>query len=348
MAIARRLIEPTRRQVAIKHIDRVFQTRGDTMRILRELRLLRLLGQHQCIIGVRDVLLPRSPLTFDDIYIVFDLFDTDLNQMIRSKTVYDISHRRWIMYQILHGMQHVHAAGVFHRDLKPGNILVNANCDIKICDFGLARAEVTGGESAIFWTDYVASRWYRAPELMCTYVDAYTNAIDMWAVGCIFGELILRAPIFPGKTVRHMLELIVQLTGTPEMDSQAMAAIKSTKAKALLAELPKCEGVPLATFLTARRNRLPEVAAFGPPAASEEVELLSRLLHFDPAARSPASQLTESCAYFDPLRALRAAQIKQEAVPRITAADFSFEKQPSRRCDSKFAVRNFPGGARRR
>jgi mitogen-activated protein kinase 1/3 len=82
--------------------------------------------------------------------------------MIFSETKYDMTHRRWIMFQVMRGLAHMHKAGVFHRDLKPGNVLVNGNCDCKICDLGLARAQRPGqdmGEDLTLWTDYIASRW---------------------------------------------------------------------------------------------------------------------------------------------------------------------------------------------
>ena len=235
----------TGEKVAIKHIDRVFADKADTVRIIRELRFLRVL-KHPNIIGVVDVLLPQQRTTFvstahvfhragrtepsrrrngwqagcvglgyqkrvtcgasvapekqlecvkrteanhltvnsvagaqDDIYIVFELLDTDLAHMIRSKTKYDETHRQWLIYQLLAGLKHVHGANVFHRDLKPGNVLLNADCALKICDFGLARANFPDQKHAVFWTDYVATRWYRAPELILL-ASQYSAAIDAW------------------------------------------------------------------------------------------------------------------------------------------------------------------------
>ena len=93
----------------------------------------------------------------------------------------------------------MHSARILHRDLKPRNLLVNSNCDLKICDFGLARADLTDMRvRAAAMTDYVATRWYRAPEVLLSF-KKYTNAMDMWSVGCIFGELLLRKPILPGN-----------------------------------------------------------------------------------------------------------------------------------------------------
>jgi serine/threonine protein kinase len=115
------------------------------------------------------------------------------------------------------------AASVFHRDLKPKNILANADCKLKICDFGLARVSFCDTPSAIFWTDYVATRWYRAPELCGSFFSKYTPAIDIWSVGCIFAELLTGKPLFPGKNVVHQLDLMTDLLGTPSAESISKA-----------------------------------------------------------------------------------------------------------------------------
>ena len=100
----------------------------------------------------------------------------------------------------------MHSANVLHRDLKPSNLLLNANCDLKICDFGLAR---TTSETD-FMTEYVVTRWYRAPELLLN-CSEYTAAIDIWSVGCILMEIIRREPLFPGRDYVQQLALITQV-----------------------------------------------------------------------------------------------------------------------------------------
>jgi Serine/threonine protein kinase len=89
----------------------------------------------------------------------------------------------------------MHSANVMHRDLKPSNILLNKNCDLQICDLGLARGFENENE---FKTEYVVTRWYRAPEVILN-ASEYTKAIDIWSVGCIFAELLGRTALFPGK-----------------------------------------------------------------------------------------------------------------------------------------------------
>lgn len=100
----------------------------------------------------------------------------------------------------------MHSANVLHRDLKPSNLLVNANCDLKIGDFGLSR---TRSETDLM-TEYVVTRWYRAPELLLS-CSEYTTAIDIWSVGCIVGEIVTREPLFPGRDYIQQLRLIIQV-----------------------------------------------------------------------------------------------------------------------------------------
>merc|ERR1712093_886423 len=119
-----------------------------------------------------------------DLYIVSELMDTDLHQIIVSPQDLSDDHVQYFIYQILRGLLYIHSAGVLHRDIKPSNVLVNGNCDLKICDFGLARVSNNETDHQGFMTEYVATRWYRAPEIMLSWKE-YTRAVDIWAVGCI-------------------------------------------------------------------------------------------------------------------------------------------------------------------
>jgi mitogen-activated protein kinase 1/3 len=113
---------------------------------------------------------------------------------------------QYFVYQLLRGLKYVHSANVLHRDLRPSNLLLNAKCDLKIGDFGLARTTT----ETDFMMEYVVTRWYRAPELLLN-CSEYTQAIDMWSVGCIFGEIVTREPLFPGKDYVHQLRLITEV-----------------------------------------------------------------------------------------------------------------------------------------
>lgn len=126
-----------------------------------------------------------------------ELMETDMHRVIRTQDLSD-DHCQYFIYQTLRALKAMHSANVLHRDLKPSNLLLNANCDLKVCDFGLARSAASTDDNSGFMTEYVATRWYRAPEIMLTFKE-YTKAIDVWSVGCILAEMLSGKPLFPGK-----------------------------------------------------------------------------------------------------------------------------------------------------
>ncbi|KAH9620642.1 hypothetical protein KSS87_002948, partial [Heliosperma pusillum] len=221
-------------KVAIKKINDIFEHVSDATRILREIKLLRLL-RHADIVEIKHILLPPSRREFKDIYVVFELMESDLHQVIKANDDLTPEHYQFFLYQLLR-------ANVFHRDLKPKNILANADCKLKICDFGLARVAFNDTPTAIFWTDYVATRWYRAPELCGSFFSKYTPAIDIWSIGCIFAELLTGKPLFPGKNVVHQLDLMTELLGTPS--AEAIARIRNEKARRYLSSMRKKKPIP--------------------------------------------------------------------------------------------------------
>jgi len=169
-------------KLAIKKITKVFTNPMETKRVLREIYILTQL-YHPNIIHIKDICSPVSYEAFEDLYIVTDLMDTDLHQIITSNQPLTDEHIQYFIYQILRGLKYIHSTNVIHRDLKPSNLLLNANCDLKICDFGLARVAIEDEASQGYLTEYVATRWYRAPEIMLSWKE-YTKAIDVWSV-CI-------------------------------------------------------------------------------------------------------------------------------------------------------------------
>ena len=156
-----------------------------------------------------------------------------------------------------------------HRDLKPGNLLVNADCELKICDFGLARGYSDVPEqNAGFMTEYVATRWYRAPEIMLSF-QSYSKAIDMWSVGCVLAELLGGRPFFKGRDYVDQLSQILHVLGTP--DEPTLQRIGSQRAQDYVRGLPKKEAIPF-------------VGIF-PAANPLALDLLEKLLAFDPSDR---------------------------------------------------------------
>lgn len=291
-------------QVAVKKITNAFEDAIDCKRMLREMRLLRHFS-HENVLALRDIMLPPSgpPSEWKDVYLVTELMDTDLHYIIHSKQPLSDDHIQYFMYQILRGLKAVHAAKVLHRDLKPGNLLVNKNCDLKICDFGLARPVNPHADSKdLTLTEYVVTRWYRAPELLVEN-QVYTTAIDVWAAGCIFAEMIGRKAIFPGRDYLHQLRLIIDVLGTPSEED--LATISNEQAVQFLRSLP-------------RRERRPWSQIF-PQATREAIDLLSSMLEFNPAKR---------CSMEEALKSPYLASLHQgRKLPRVeTTFSFDFER----------------------
>ncbi|GMI92074.1 hypothetical protein like AT1G07880 [Hibiscus trionum] len=253
----------TDEEVAIKKIGNAFDNRIDAKRTLREIKLLRHMD-HDNIIKIKDIIPPPEKEKFNDVYIAYELMDTDLHQIIRSSQALTDDHCQYFLYQLLRGLKYIHSANVLHRDLKPSNLLLDANCDLKICDFGLAR---TTSETD-FMTEYVVTRWYRAPELLLN-CSEYTAAIDIWSVGCILMEIIRREPLFAGKDYVQQLGLITQLLGSPE-DSD-LGFLRSDNARKYVKQLPLFPKQPFA-------EKFPDVS----PVA---IDLAEKMLVFDPSKR---------------------------------------------------------------
>lgn len=261
----------TNEKVAIKKITNAFDNVVDAKRTLREIKLLKHL-QHENVIQIKDIIPPASRANFKDVYVVYELMDTDLHQIIRSPQPLSDDHSQYFLYQVLRGLKYIHSANILHRDLKPSNLLVNANCDLKICDFGLAR---TSNEKE-FMTEYVVTRWYRAPELLLS-CSEYTSAIDVWSVGCIFAELLGRKPLFPGKDYVHQLNLITNTIGSPS--DEELHFITSDKAKRYIRSLPKNERVDFSRVWKG--------------ANKSAVDLIDKMLVFDPTRRITVEKALE-------------------------------------------------------
>ncbi|XP_064600466.1 stress-activated protein kinase JNK-like [Liolophura sinensis] len=200
----------TSTHVAIKKLSRPFQNVTHAKRAYREFVLMKLVN-HKNIIGLLNAFTPQTSLKeFQDVYLVMELMDANLCQVIQM----DLDHERmsYLLYQMLCGIKHLHAAGIIHRDLKPSNIVVKSDCTLKILDFGLARTAGTGFQM----TPYVVTRYYRAPEVILGM--GYKENVDIWSVGCIMAELIRGGVMFPGSDhIDQWNKIIVQL-GTPSQD----------------------------------------------------------------------------------------------------------------------------------
>jgi len=295
----------TGEKVAIKKITNVFDHVSDATRILREIKLLRLL-RHNDIVEIKHIMLPPSAREFKDIYVVFELMETDLHQVIKANDDLTPDHHQFFLYQMLRGLKFIHTARVFHRDLKPKNILANSDCKLKICDFGLARPAFNDMPTTIYWTDYVATRWYRAPELCGSFFAKYSPAIDIWSVGCIFAEVLLGKPLFPGRNVVHQLELITELLGTPP--AEVISKVKNEKARRFLTSMRKKPGIPFEVHF--------------PKADKGALRLLKRMLAFDPSER-PTSEEALADPYFHGL----ASAAREPCGNPVSKLAFDFERR---------------------
>lgn len=205
------------------------------------------------------------------------------------------------MYQLLCGAKTLHENGVLHRDLKPGNILVSKNCDVKITDFGLSRyiPQVNGSGHSHHYhdepgsappssssassldkgkelmTEYVVTRWYRPPEIMLAPNGSYNESVDMWSIGCIFGELLNRRPLFPGTDFIDQLTKVFSVLPVPATCEKRGYSVEGDALK-FLESLPPCS--PSAMTKTFRK------------ASPEAVSLLRRLLCINPERRITAKQ----------------------------------------------------------
>ncbi|XVE86263.1 hypothetical protein DITRI_Ditri18aG0021400 [Diplodiscus trichospermus] len=295
----------TGEKVAIKKIHDIFEHMSDAARILREIKLLRLL-RHPDIVEIKHIMLPPSRREFKDIYVVFELMESDLHHVIKANDDLTREHYQFFLYQLLRALKYIHTANVYHRDLKPKNILANANCKLKICDFGLARVAFNDTPTTIFWTDYVATRWYRAPELCGSFFSKYTPAIDIWSIGCIFAEVLTGKPLFPGKNVVHQLDLMTDLLGTPSLDT--ISRVRNEKARRYLTSMRKKQPVPF-------EQKFPNADPLA-------LLLLQRLLAFDPKDR-PTAEEALADPYFKGL-----AKVEREpSCQPITKMEFEFERR---------------------
>ena len=259
----------TRDVVALKKIFDAFQNATDAQRTFREIMYLQELSNHENIIRLLNVLKADNDR---DIYLTFEYMETDLHAVIRANILEDI-HKQYIMYQLLKTLKYMHSAEILHRDMKPSNILLNSECHMKVADFGLARSITAIENEKTILTDYVATRWYRAPEILVG-SNKYSKGVDMWSIGCILGELLGGKSMFPGTSTMNQLDRLIEVTGRP--NQEAIAAMRSPFAQTMLDSLPHSN----------KKN----LAELYPNASPDALDLLGRLLQFNPADRISASE----------------------------------------------------------
>jgi protein kinase len=282
----------TNEVVAVKKLKALFPTWEQCLQ-LRELKSLRVL-RHENIVQLKEVIRDK-----EELYYIFEFMETSLFKVMRGFHRSSSSPPRqdeavssgtahaegpWfseaqiqsILFQLFRGLAHMHKHGFFHRDIKPENLLCQDDV-LKIADLGQAR-EI---RSLPPFTDYVATRWYRSPELLLR-STTYNSPIDMWACGCIMVELYLRAPLFPGTSEADQLCRIAKILGSPTKETwlEGVAMANHVPFK-----IPKCPSIPWTHVLPASCSKA-------------SVQLIQDLLQFDPSKRLTAAQALQH-RFFD-------------------------------------------------
>lgn len=283
--------------VAIKCMKNHFDSVEQVNR-LREIQALRRLSPHPNIIKLYEVLYDRST---GRLALVFELMEMNIYELIRGRRQYvpedKILH---FMYQLVKSMDHMHRNGIFHRDIKPENVLLSGDT-LKLADFGSCR----GIYSKQPFTEYISTRWYRAPE--CLLTDGYYNyKMDMWGVGCVFFEIVSLYPLFPGTNELDQIHKIHNIMGTPSPDLLNKMKKHSSHIEF---EFPQKTGTGLVKLI--------------PHASPEALELMQKLLAYNPEERMSAKQALRH-PYFKEIRELDRrlrAKAKQQETSGRTSGD---------------------------
>uniref|UniRef100_A0A8D2Q5M4 Mitogen-activated protein kinase 15 n=1 Tax=Varanus komodoensis TaxID=61221 RepID=A0A8D2Q5M4_VARKO len=268
--------------VAVKKIFDAFRNRTDAQRTFREIMFLQEFGEHPNIIRLLNVIRAQND---KDIYLVFESMETDLHAVIKKGNLLKDIHKCYILYQLLKATKFIHSGNVIHRDQKPSNILLDADCFVKLCDFGLARSlcQLHKEQGIAALTEYVATRWYRAPEILLA-SHSYTKGVDMWSIGCILGEMLLGKPLFPGTSTVHQIEQILRVVPPPSPEG-LLSIGENSPGRA--AELPRL------CLLSGHRQQATFEDLLPTSTPPQALDLLKRLLVFSPEKRLTVEEALE-------------------------------------------------------
>ncbi|GAB6020762.1 Cdc2- kinase [Chamberlinius hualienensis] len=262
--------------VAMKKVRMERERYGVPVSSLREITLL-LRIRHPNIVQLKDVVVG---LHLNSIFLVMEYCEQDLASLLDNmQTPYTESQVKCIMLQVFQGLHYLHQHFIVHRDLKVSNLLMTDKGCVKIADFGLAR---TYGIPEKPMTPKVVTLWYRAPELLLL-AKTQTTAIDLWAAGCILGELLSHKPLLPGRSEMQQLDLIIDLLGTPN-DSI----------------WPGFSQLPALQHFTLRQQPYNNLKHVFPWLNQAGIRLLNFLFTFDPRKRATAEDALQSSYFKEP------------------------------------------------
>ncbi|XP_067008847.1 cyclin-dependent kinase 11B isoform X2 [Anabrus simplex] len=303
----------TQEVVALKKLKMAKEKEGFPITALREINTL-LKSQHPNIVTVREIVVGSN---MDQIFIVMDFVEQDLNALMRSmkkrNQMFLQSEVKCLMQQLLLAVAHLHDNWILHRDLKTSNLLLDDRGVLKVGDFGLAREY---GSPLKPYTPLVVTLWYRSPELLLT-SKVYSTHVDIWAVGCVFGELITLQPLFPGKTEAEQVTRIFKDLGTPTESSWPG-----------FSSLPMVQKLGLPTFPV---NQL--WTRLGHALSDAGMDLMNKFLTYNPTARITAEVALQHKYFVEspvPTLPSKAALEQRKPGKEMKSADgFHIEKEQS-------------------
>lgn len=204
----------------LKQIQDIFKNPYTVLSVLREIKIIKALSSSG-IVKVKEILVDSDCQNYKTVYLITEMMDSDLKNIIYSPQSLEMNTIRHITFQIVKTIAYLHRKNIIHRDIKPANILLNGDCKVKLCDFGMAKPYLTnfGVDANVsnLNTCNVITKWYRSPEILFQFED-YNLSCDIWSFGCVLAEALLRQPFFKGKNETEQIQLIVDFIGKPSRE----------------------------------------------------------------------------------------------------------------------------------
>eukprot|EP00388_Colpodella_angusta_P010589 GDKJ01027510.1.p1 GENE.GDKJ01027510.1~~GDKJ01027510.1.p1 ORF type:complete len:394 (-),score=57.88 GDKJ01027510.1:132-1196(-) len=311
------LVVETGETVAIKKVYQDKRYKNRELQIMRELK-------HPNIVELKHAFYTSGDRP-DELFLnvvmeyISDTVKRVLNFYTRSAASMPLIYVKLYIFQLARALAYCHVDNICHRDVKPQNLLVDGRTHVlKLCDFGSAKRLVPGESNVA----YICSRYYRAPELILG-SNQYTTAVDTWSLGCVMGELLQGAPLFPGNSGVDQLMEIVRVLGTPTVDE-----LKAMHAPYENARFPIIKPIEWAKILHSRN-------------CPEAVDLISKVLVFNPAARSTPIEILAH-PFFDELRDVDARLPCGRPIPPLLFDLTSSEKRAAAACGENLLQKIIP------